>query len=102
MIQNVKLMKFGIREKGKSGIGENDKKLSIPDDEESWTSLDDTLSLASTTSSNETVFTSSSKPSSFKSRDFYYELCTQGYLNIVEKCKCGKGENEFPTFFESN
>ncbi|CAG8513929.1 18315_t:CDS:10 [Racocetra fulgida] len=28
--------------------------------------------------------------------------CTQGYLNIVEKCKCGEGENEFPTFYELN
>ncbi|CAG8518156.1 34300_t:CDS:2, partial [Racocetra persica] len=192
---------FGIREKEKSGIGgESDEKLSIPDDEESW-SFDDTLSVVSTTSSNETVFTSSSKPSPFKSRDFYYELvisdfpyhsvlqllqflytddlpftdkvssfpfsdeiyslygiadkyqifdlkshlkklilcnlkletcaemlfkhvwkwpelkrvvmpfvvkyfakikCTQGYLNIVEKCKCGEGENEFPTFYELN
>lgn len=65
--------KLGIHERGKSGIGEIDEKLSIPDDEESWSSFDDTLSIASTTSSNETMFTPPSKPS-FKSREFDYEL----------------------------
>ncbi|CAG8446188.1 28262_t:CDS:2 [Dentiscutata erythropus] len=66
--------KLGIREKGKSDIGESDEKLlTIPDEEESWSSFDDTLSIASTTSSTETVFTPPSKPP-FKSHEFDYEL----------------------------